>query len=155
MTVGDRLTVVGIGVGVIIAIANGTCSTNQRFADLQRNMEAGFVEAAQQRREAAVQAAQQRREAAVQRREEHDQIIRRLERLEDLHLKPAAAGRTVRHGRQGCEPEQHPSTTSNSIARRGPQPEHPRNHGRDQSSATQEANEASDDALPEHACRSG
>ncbi len=73
MTTGDRLTVIGIGLGVIIAIANGTCSTNQRLGEFERR----FTEAAEQRRE-----------AAEQRREEHDQIIRRLERLEDLHLKP-------------------------------------------------------------------
>ena len=71
MTTGDRLTVIGIGLGVIIAIANGTWSTNQRLGEFERR----FAEAAEQRRE-----------AAEQRREEHGQIIRRLERLEDLHL---------------------------------------------------------------------
>ena len=79
MMTGDRLTVIGIGVGVIIAITNGTCSTNQRFTDMQRTMETGFAEAAEQRRIGFAEAAQQR-----------DQIIRRLERLEDLHLKPTA-----------------------------------------------------------------
>ena len=104
MTTGDRLTVIGIGLGVIITLANGTCSTNQRFGEFERR----FTEAAEQRREAAEQferrfteAAEQRREAAEQferrfteaaeqRRDEHGQIIRRLERLEDLHLKPVA-----------------------------------------------------------------
>ena len=68
MTTGDRLTVIGIGLGVIVAIANGTWSTNQRLGELERRLT----------------------EAAEQRREEHGQIIRRLERLEDLHLKPVA-----------------------------------------------------------------
>ena len=93
MTTGDRLTVIGIGLGVIITLANGTCSTNRRFGEFERR----FTEAAEQRREAAEQferrfteAAEQRREAAEQRRDEHGQIIRRLERLEDLHLKPVA-----------------------------------------------------------------
>ena len=104
MTTGDRLTVIGIGLGVIITLANGTCSTNQRFGELERRFteaaeqfERRFTEAAEQRREAAEQlerrfteAAEQRREAAEQRRDEHGQIIRRLERLEDLHLKPVA-----------------------------------------------------------------
>ena len=71
MSMGDRLSAIAIGVGIIVAVSNGTCSTNQRFADMRQAMEAGFAEAAEQRRN------------------EHDQIIRRLERLEDLHLKPA------------------------------------------------------------------
>ena len=45
MTTGDRLTEIGIGVGVIIATTNGTCSTKQRFADTQRTMERRFAEA--------------------------------------------------------------------------------------------------------------
>ena len=76
MTTGDRLTVIGMGVALIIAITNGTCLTNQRFndmnqrlTDMQRAMETGFSEATQQR----------------------DQIIRRIERLEDLHLERADA----------------------------------------------------------------
>ena len=71
MSMGDRLSAIGIGIGIIVAITNGTCSTNQRFADMRQTMEAGFADAAEQRRD------------------EHDQIIRCLERLEDLHLKPA------------------------------------------------------------------
>ena len=86
MTTGDRLTVIGIGLGVIITLANGTCSTNQRFGELERR----FTEAAEQFERRFTEAAEQRREAAEQRREEHGQIIRRLERLEDLHLKPVA-----------------------------------------------------------------
>lgn len=85
MRMGDRLSGIAIGVGIIVAVSNGTCSTNQRFADMrqtmenmQRAMESGFADAAEQHRE-----------AAAQRRNEHDQIIRRLERLEDLHIKPA------------------------------------------------------------------
>ncbi len=73
----DRLTLISIGAIVTIAIANGTCTSNERFRDLQARMtsldsrvESGFSDAANERRE------------------EHGQIIRRLERLEDLHLKP-------------------------------------------------------------------
>ena len=86
MTTGDRLTVIGIGLGVIITLANGTCSTNQRFGELERR----FTETAEQFERRFTEAAEQRREAAEQRRDEHGQIIRRLERLEDLHLKPVA-----------------------------------------------------------------
>ena len=97
MTTGDRLTVIGIGLGVIITLANGTCSTNQRFGELERRFteaaeqfERRFTEAAEQRREAAEQFERRFTEAAEQRRDEHGQIIRRLERLEDLHLEPVA-----------------------------------------------------------------
>ena len=49
-----------------------------------------FTEATEHRREAAEQFERRFTEAAEQRREEHGQIIRRLERLDDLHLKPVA-----------------------------------------------------------------
>ena len=78
MSMGDRLSAIAIGIGVIVAVINGNCSSSERFQDMQRainnnsaDIRAGFAAAAEQRRN------------------EHDQIIRRLERLEDLHLKPA------------------------------------------------------------------
>lgn len=74
MNAGHRLTLIGIGAVVTIAIVNGNCMANEHFSDLQARMtslenriERGFSEAAAQRR----------------------QIIGRIERLENLHLKPA------------------------------------------------------------------
>ena len=90
MTTGDRLTVTGIGLAVIIASGNGTCSTNQPFGEFGR----WLTEPAEQRREAVEQFERRFTEAAEQRREEHGQIIRRLERLEDLHL-PQAGGQSA------------------------------------------------------------
>lgn len=75
----DRLTVISIGVGIILAITTGACSTNARIADLngriselRADMNARFAEINEQRRE------------------EHRRIDERLDRLEDILLKPAA-----------------------------------------------------------------
>ena len=80
MNTGDRLTLIGIGAAVTTAIVTGNCTANQRLGDLQLSvtslagrLENGFTEAANQRRE------------------EHRQISGRLERLEDLHLKPVGS----------------------------------------------------------------
>ncbi len=87
----DRLTLISIGAIVTIAIVNGNCTSNERFRDLQVRMtslenrvETGFSAAASERRD-----------AASERREEHGQIIRRVERLENLHLKPAPAAQAI------------------------------------------------------------
>ena len=68
----DRLTVIGIGVGIILAVTTGACSTNVRIADLRSDMNARFAEINEQRRE------------------EHRRIDERLDRLEDILLKPSA-----------------------------------------------------------------
>ena len=75
----DRLTVIGIGVGIILAVSTGACSTNARIADLngriselRTDMNARFAEINEQRRE------------------EHRRIDERLDRLEDILLKPSA-----------------------------------------------------------------
>ena len=75
----DRLTVISIGVGIILAITTGACSTNARIADLnariselRADMNARFAEINEQRRE------------------EHRRIDERLDRVEDILLKPAA-----------------------------------------------------------------
>lgn len=67
----DRLTIISIGVGIIIAVTAGACSTNARIADLRSDMNARFAEINEQRRE------------------EHRRIDERLDRLEDILLKPA------------------------------------------------------------------
>ena len=67
----DRLTIISIGVGIIIAVTTGACSTNARIADLRSDMNARFAEINEQRRE------------------EHRRIDERLDRLEDILLKPA------------------------------------------------------------------
>lgn len=81
----DRLTAIGIGMGIILAVTNGTCSTNQRFTEINQR----FTEMRETMETGFAAATQQRRNAAQQRRNEHDQIVRGLERLEDLHLEPA------------------------------------------------------------------
>ena len=75
----DRLTVFSIGVGIILAVTTGACSTNTRIADLngriselRADMNARFAEINEQRRE------------------EHRRIDERLERLEDILLTPSA-----------------------------------------------------------------
>ena len=75
----DRLTVISIGVGIILAVTTGACSTNARIAnvnggisELRANMNARFAEVKEQRRE------------------EHRRIDERLDRLEDILLKPSA-----------------------------------------------------------------
>lgn len=80
METGDRLTLIGIGAAVTIAIVTGNCTANQRLGDVQRS-----ITALERRLETGFS------EAANQRREEHRQITGRLERLEDLHLKPIGA----------------------------------------------------------------
>ena len=67
----DRLTITSIGVGIIIAVTTGACSTNARIVDLRSDMNARFAEINEQRRE------------------EHRRIDERLDRLEDILLKPA------------------------------------------------------------------
>ena len=75
----DRLTVISIGVGIILAVTTGACSTNARIADLngriselRTDLNARFAEINEQRRE------------------EHRRIYERLDQLEDILLKPAA-----------------------------------------------------------------
>ena len=75
----DRPTVISIGVGIILAVTTGACSTNARIADLngriselRADMNARFAEINEQRRE------------------EHRRIDERLDRLEDILLKPSA-----------------------------------------------------------------
>ena len=78
MGTNDRLTVISIGVGIVLAITAGACSTNARIADLntritdlRTDVNARFAEASEQRRE------------------EHRRIDERLDRLEEILLKPA------------------------------------------------------------------
>ena len=71
METNDRLTVITIGVGIVLAITAGACSTNARIADLRANVNARFAEANEQRRE------------------EHRRIDERLDRIEEILLKPA------------------------------------------------------------------
>ena len=42
MTTTDRLTVIGIGATVVLAIIGGACSTNARIDDLRADMNARF-----------------------------------------------------------------------------------------------------------------
>ena len=42
MTTTDRLTVIGIGATVVLAIIGGSCSTNVRIDDLRADMNARF-----------------------------------------------------------------------------------------------------------------
>ena len=42
MTTADRLTVIGIGATVVLAIIGGACSTNARIDDLRADMNARF-----------------------------------------------------------------------------------------------------------------
>jgi DNA helicase IV len=78
MGTNDRLTVISIGVGIVLAITAGACSTNARIADLRADMNARFAD---------VNA--RFAEASEQRREEHRRIDERLDRLEEILLKPA------------------------------------------------------------------
>ena len=82
MATSDRLTVVSIGIGIIIAITAGSCSTNSRIGDLRTDMNARFADL---RADMNTRFA----DAADQRREEHGRIDERLDRLEDILLKPA------------------------------------------------------------------
>ena len=42
MTTADRLTVIGIGTAVVLAIIGGSCSTNARIDDLRADINARF-----------------------------------------------------------------------------------------------------------------
>lgn len=75
----DRLTVISSGVGIILAVTAGACSTNARISDLRADVNARFTD--MNARFA---------EANEQRREEHRRIDERLDRFEDILLKPAA-----------------------------------------------------------------
>lgn len=44
MTTTDRLTVIGIGAAVVVAIVGGSCSTNARIDDLRADMNARFAD---------------------------------------------------------------------------------------------------------------
>ncbi len=77
----DRLTVISLGVGIILAVAGGTCSTNARINDLRTDMNARFTNF---RADVNARFA----EAAAERREEHGRIDQRLDRLEDILLAP-------------------------------------------------------------------
>ena len=44
MTATDRLTVIGIGATVVLAIIGGSCSTNARIDDLRADMNARFAD---------------------------------------------------------------------------------------------------------------
>lgn len=44
MTTTDRLTVIGIGAAVVVAIIGGSCSTNARIDDLRADMNARFAD---------------------------------------------------------------------------------------------------------------
>ncbi len=85
----DRLTVISLGVGIILAVAGGTCSTNARIDDLRTDMNTRFtnLRADINARFADVNA--RFAEAAAQRREEHGRIDQRLDRLEDILLTPS------------------------------------------------------------------
>ena len=44
MTMTDRLTVIGIGAAVVVAIIGGSCSTNARIDDPRTDMNARFAD---------------------------------------------------------------------------------------------------------------
>ena len=67
----------------MLAITAGACSTNARIADLRTDMNGRFADL---RADVNARFA----EAAEARREEHRRIDERLDRLEDILLKPAA-----------------------------------------------------------------
>ena len=77
----DRLTVISLGIGIILAVTGGSCSTNARIDDLRADMNARFADL-----RADVNA--RFTEAAAERRDEHRRIDDRLDRLEDILLKP-------------------------------------------------------------------
>ena len=78
----DRLTVISLGIGIILAVTGGSCSTNARIDDLRTDMNTRFAD---------LRADMNGRfaEAAAERRDEHLRIDDRLDRLEDILLKPA------------------------------------------------------------------
>ena len=78
----DRLTVISLGIGIILAVTGGSCSTNARIDDLRTDMNTRFAD---------LRADMNGRfaEAAAERRDEHLRIDDRLDQLEDILLKPA------------------------------------------------------------------
>ena len=84
----DRLTVVSIGVGIILAITAGACSTNAGIADLRADVNARFADL-------RVDVNARFAEAAEERREEHRRIDERLDRLA-TRRHPPEAGETER-----------------------------------------------------------
>ena len=86
----DRLTVIGIGVGIILAVTTGACSTNARIADL--NGRISELRTDMNGRITELRSDMNARFAEIneQRREEHRRIDERLDRLEDILLKPSA-----------------------------------------------------------------
>ena len=78
----DRLTVISLGIGIILAVTGGSCSTNARIDDLRADMNTRFADL---RADMNTRFA----EAAAERRDEHRRIDERLDRLEDILLKPA------------------------------------------------------------------
>ena len=89
----DRLTVISLGIGIILAVTGGSCSTNARIDDLRTDMNARFADLRADMNarfaEAAADVNARFTEAADQRRDEHRRIDERLDRLEDILLKPA------------------------------------------------------------------
>ena len=77
-----RLTVISLGIGIILAVTGSSCSTNARIDDLRADMNARFAD---MRADINTRFA----EAAAERRDEHRRIDERLDRLEDILLKPA------------------------------------------------------------------
>ncbi len=89
----DRLTVISLGIGIILAVTSGSCSTNARIDDLRADMNARFADLRADMNarftEAAAEVNARFTEASNQRRDEHRRIDERLDRLEDILLKPA------------------------------------------------------------------
>ena len=93
MSITDRLTVISLGIGIILAVTSGSCSTNARIDDLRADMNARFADLRGDMNarfaEAAAEVNARFTEASDQRRDEHRRIDERLDRLEDILLKPA------------------------------------------------------------------
>ncbi len=86
----DRLTVISIGVGIILAVTTGACSTNTRIADLNGQISELRADVNGRISELRTDLNARFAEINEQRREEHRRIDDRLDRLEDILLKPAA-----------------------------------------------------------------
>ena len=93
MSITDRLTVISLGIGIILAVTSGSCSTNARIDDLRADMNARFADLRGDMNarfaEAAAEVNARFTEASDQRRDEHRRIDERLDRLEEILLKPA------------------------------------------------------------------
>ena len=89
----DRLTVISLGIGIILAVTGGSFSTNARIDDLRADMNTRFADLRTDINtrfaEAAADMNARFAEAAAERRDEHRRIDERLDRLEDILLKPA------------------------------------------------------------------